>query len=264
MPLHQTPAIILRTTPFGESDQIVTLYTLEFGKIKGIAKGAKRSRKRFGARLEIGSYIQAAFFQKETSDLVRLSHCDLIRPFEGLRENIHKLAWASYFIELVDEMTAERVQDKPLFRLLTVFLNFIDRGMLKEEIQRVFEIRFLSQLGYRPHLDFCTRCRKMLSGGKFFFSPREGGVLCPACAGRLPGLVPVSLGTIKTLLLAQSLPLDKVGRISFSAQSLKESQALLSLFLHYYLGKELKSKKFLEQIAARPERRALLGEPENG
>jgi DNA repair protein RecO (recombination protein O) len=61
MPLHQTPAVILRTTPFGESDQIVTLYTLEFGKIRGIAKGAKRSRKRFGARLEIGSYVQVAF-----------------------------------------------------------------------------------------------------------------------------------------------------------------------------------------------------------
>jgi DNA repair protein RecO (recombination protein O) len=264
MPLHQTPAVILRTTPFGESDQIVTLYTLEFGKIRGIAKGAKRSRKRFGARLEIGSYVQVAFFQKETSDLVRLSHCDLVRPFEGLREDIHKLAWASYFIELVNEMTAERVQDKPLFRLLIAFLHFIDRGILKEEVQRVFEIRFLSHLGYRPQLDLCTRCRKMLSGGEFFFSPREGGVLCPACAGHLPGLVPVSLGTIKTLLLAQTLPLDKVGRISFSSQSLKESQALLSLFLHYYLGKELKSKKFLEQIAPRPERGMDHGKSKNG
>jgi len=60
--------------------------------------------------------------------------------------------------------------------------------------------------------------------------------------------VPVSLGTIKTLLLAQSIPLEKVGRISFSPQSLKESQAVLTLFLQQYLGKELKSKKFLEQI----------------
>jgi len=248
MPIYKTPALILHTLPYGESDQIVTLYTLDFGKIKGFAKGAKRSRKRFGARLEIGSYVQATFFEKETSDLVRLSHCDLIRPFEGFREDIQRLAWASYFIELVREMTAEKIQNKPLFRLLISSLHLVDRGSLKEEVQRVFEIRFLSHLGYGPQLEHCTKCQKGLAGENFFFSPREGGILCPACAPRFPALVPVSLGTIKTLLLAQAIPLDKVGRISFSPRSLKESQAILSLFLQNYLGKELKSKRFLEQM----------------
>src|SRR5512138_1977597 len=146
MPIYKTPALILHTLPYGEADQIVTLYTLDFGKVKGFAKGAKRSRKRFGARLEIGSYVQATFFEKETSDLVRLSHCDLIRAFEGLREDIQRLAWASYFIELVKEMTAEKIQNKPLFRLLISCLHLIDEGSLKQEVQRVFEIRFLSHL----------------------------------------------------------------------------------------------------------------------
>jgi len=248
MPLYKTPAVVLRSIPYGESDKIVTLYTLDFGKIKGIAKGAKRSRKRFANTLEICSYIHATFFEKEHLDLVRLSHCDLIRPFQGLREEITKLAWASYLIELVDAMTAEKIKNKALFRLLILFLNLIDRGFLKEEIQRVFEVRLLSHLGYQPQFNHCTRCQKALSGEKFFFSARQGGVLCPSCTTNLPDLVPVSLGTIKTLLLAQSIPLEKVGRISFSPQSLKESQAVLTLFLQQYLGKELKSKKFLEQI----------------
>jgi DNA repair protein RecO (recombination protein O) len=254
MPLYNTPAVILHTMPYGESDQIVTLYTLDFGKLKGIAKGAKRSRKRFGSRLEIASYVKATFFEKETSSLVRLSNCDLIRPFEGLREDIQRLAWASYFIELVNEMTAEKVQNKPLFRILVAFLTFINRGILKEEIQRVFEIRFLSCLGYQPQLDQCTHCQKKPSGERFFFSPAKGGVICSACAASLSGLIPVSLGTIKTLLLAHSLPLEKVSRISFSPQTLKESQAILSSFLQQYLGKELKSKRFLEQIVPNAER----------
>jgi len=249
MPLYKTPAIVLRSTPYGESDQIVTLYTLDFGKIKGIAKGAKRSRKRFANTLGICSYIQVTFFEKETRDLVRLDHSDLIRPFTSLREDITKLAWASYFIELVNELTGERIKNKALFRLLVFFLNLIDRGMLGEEIQRIFEVRLLSHLGYQPHLDRCTRCQKRLSGEKFFFGIREGGVLCLSCAANLPGLVPISLGTIKTLQLAQSLPLEKVERISFSGQSLKESQEVLSIFLQQYLAKELKSKKFLEQIS---------------
>jgi DNA repair protein RecO (recombination protein O) len=235
--------------PYGESDQIVTLYTLDFGKIKGIAKGAKRSRKRFGNTLEIGSYVSATFFEKETLDLVRLSHCELVRSFEGLREDITKLAWASYLIELVNEMTAERIKNKALFRLLSVFLNLINRGILREEIQQVFEVRLLSLLGYQPQLNHCIRCQKGLLGEKFFFSAREGGILCSSCAVDLPGLVPVSLGTIKTLLRAQSIPLEKVGRISFSPQSLKESQAVLTLFLQQYLGKELKSKIFLAKIS---------------
>jgi DNA repair protein RecO (recombination protein O) len=146
-------------------------------------------------------------------------------------------------------MTAERIKNKALFELLVFFLNLIDQGMLKEEIQRVFEVRLLSHLGYQPHFDHCTRCRKRLPGEKFFFGIREGGVLCPSCADHLPGLVPISLGTVKTLQLAQSLPLEKVRRLSFSPQSLEESRAVLSLFLQEYLGKELKSKKFLEQIS---------------
>jgi DNA repair protein RecO (recombination protein O) len=249
MPLYKTPAIVLHSIPYAEVDKIITLYTLDFGKIKGIAKGAKRSRKRFGNTLEIASYIHASFFEKETSTLVRLNHCDLIRPFAGLRGDIHKLAWASYFLELVNQMTAEKIRNKALFQLLIVFLSFIDQGLLKEEIQRIFEIRLLAHLGYQPRFEPCTRCQHGLAGGNVFFSPKEGGVLCPSCAVNLPGLTPISLGTIKTLLHAQSIPLAQVRRISFSPQSLRESRDILSLFLKQYLGKDLKSKKFLEQIS---------------
>jgi DNA repair protein RecO (recombination protein O) len=249
MPFYKTPAIVLRSIPYGEADKIVTLYTLDFGKVKGIAKGAKRSRKRFGNTLEICSYITLSFFEKETSDLVRLNHCDLIHSFAGLREDINKLAWASYLIELVNAMTAEKIRNKMLFKLLLVFINCIDKGILKEEIPRVFEVRLLALLGYQPLLDHCLRCKKGLAGEKIFFSVREGGVLCPACAVNLPGLVPVSLGTIKTLLLTQTILLEKVGRVSFSPQSLRESKTILSLFLEQYLGKNLKSKKFLEQFS---------------
>jgi DNA repair protein RecO (recombination protein O) len=249
MPFYKTPAIVLRSIPYGEADKIVTLYTLDFGKIKGFAKGAKRSRKRFSNTLEICSYITLSFFEKETSDLVRLNHCDLIRSFDGLREDIHKLAWASYFIELVNQMTAERLRSKRLFNLLLVFLDLIDKGNLKEEIQRSFEVRLLSILGYQPLFDHCLRCKKGLSGEKVFFNAREGGVLCPACAAYIPELIPVSLGTIRTLSLTQTIPLEKVGRVSFSPQSLRESKTILSLFLEQYLRKELKTKKFLEQIS---------------
>jgi len=252
MPFHKTPALVLRSQPYGEWDKIVTFYTQDFGKIKGIAKGAQRSRRRFGNTLGICSSVNLSFFEKEKADLVRLTHCDLLHSFTGLRGDVHKLAWASYFIELVSEMTAERIKNSGLFHLLIFFLNLLDKGTLKEEIPLIFAIRLLALLGYRPLLEGCLRCKKALPGGKNFFSVRDGGVLCSSCAGNISGLVPVSLGTIKTLLLAQTIPLEKVGRISFSPQSLKESKVLLDLFLEQYLGKKLKSKKFLEKISWPP------------
>ncbi len=249
MPIYRTQAIVMHSLPYGEVDKIVTLYTLDFGKIKGIAKGAKRSRRRFGNILEICSYILLSFFEKESGGLVRLSHGELISSFEGLRENIHKLAWASYFLELVNEMTAERVPNQQIFYLLLAGLKIINRGKLQEEIIRIFEMRLLAHSGYQPFLDCCLRCRKNLTKEGGYFSPEEGGIICLRCGQNLPNLIPVSLGTIKTLILAQNLPLERINRLNFSAQSLRESAVVLSLFLGKYLGKELKSKKFFDQLS---------------
>ncbi len=248
MPLCKTPAIVLRSTPYGEADRIVTLYTLDFGKLKGMAKGAKRSRKRFANALEIGSCVDLTFFEKETASLVRLNHCDLIRPFASLREDLHRLTIASYFIELISELTAERIKNQTLFHLLMTFLDLVDHGVLKEEIQRVFEIRLLANLGYQPQLDRCLRCAIKLSAERVLFAPREGGIICPSCSADLPELIPVSLGTVKTLLLAQTIPLEKSGRILFSTQARRESESILSLFLRQYLGKDLKTRNFQRQI----------------
>ncbi len=252
MPLYKTQAIVMHSLPYGEVDKIVTLYTLDFGKIKGIAKGAKRSRRRFGNILEICSHIFLTFFEKESGGLVRLSHGELISSFERLRSDIRQLAWASYFVELVNEMTAERVPSPQIFYLLLTGLKIIDKGELQEEIIRIFEMRLLAHSGYQPFLEHCLRCRKSLTKEGGYFSSEEGGIFCRPCSQNISDLIPVSLGTIKTLILAQHLPLERINRLNFSAQSLRESSLILSLFLRKYLGKELKSRKFFEQLSSVP------------
>jgi len=248
MPLYKSEAIILKSLPYGEADKIISLYTLDFGKIRGIAKSARRSRKRFGNSLEICSHGMVTFFEKETSQLVRLDHCDLIHPFPSLREDILRLALASYFIELVNELTGERIKQPSLFRLLVNFLLLIEQRAPHEEIKRIFEIRLLSVLGYQPQLNHCTKCAKEPNGEKLFFAAREGGVTCLECSRNLGDLVSISMGTLKTLQLAQVIPLEKITRISFSSQGLKESGEMLGQFLGQYLGKPLKAQKFLEEL----------------
>ncbi len=248
MPLHQTPAVVIGSIDYGESDRIVTFYTSGFGKIRGMAKGAKRSRKRFPNLLEPFTYVKLSFFEKESSSLVRIEGCDLINPWAQIREDLVKIAYASYLLELIREMVAERQKIPDVFELLIHFLSLIEAGEFNEGLLRTFEIRLLSHLGYRPNLERCAVCRQTVNEGSLGFSLRKGRVICPACREKEKGLLPLSAGTALTLINALELDLDKLSRLTFSRKALEESREILPKFISYQINKELKSLKFLDEI----------------
>src|SRR3989304_581303 len=132
MPLYLTEAVVLSSMDFGESDKIVTFYTISFGKLKGIAKGAKRSKKRFGINLEPFSLVTLHFFEKKEDSLVRVSACDLINPFQAIRDE--------------------------LFTLLTDFLGILEARGVKGDLLRVFEPRPLDRQDLKPNLPNCVIC----------------------------------------------------------------------------------------------------------
>ncbi|MEK7841246.1 MAG: DNA repair protein RecO, partial [Deltaproteobacteria bacterium] len=181
-----TEAVVLGSFDYGESDKIVTFYTLEFGKIKGIAKGAKRSRKRFVNNLEPFSYIRLLFFQKQGRDLVMIEQADIIRRFDSLLLKIDRIAFGSYCIELLNEMTPEGQKNKKAFELLLKSLIMIDKGATIRTIVVFFEMKILSILGYHPHLEACVVCKKPATRAgaaetKIFFSSVRSGILCLNC-----------------------------------------------------------------------------------
>ena len=245
----KTSAIVIKTLDYGESDRIITLYTSDFGKIKGIAKGAKRSRRRFSNALELFTHSRLIFFDKRESGLVRIEGCDIVSTFPAIREDIRKIAFGSYFAELVDEMTAEREANPDLFTMLGIFLSLLSDGEAETQILRVFEIRLLSLLGYQPELSRCLRCNEPFEHGEeTLFSVKMGGVLCERCSHGYIDLIPVSLGTARILHVAMEMDVSKVGRLKFSKQALSEAEAILSTFIQYHINKELKSKKFLKDL----------------
>ena len=249
MAQFKTSAIIIKTLDYGESDRIITLYTSDFGKIKGIAKGAKRSRRRFSNALELFTLSRLIFFDKREWGLVRLEGCDIVDAFPAIRDDIRKIAFGCYFAELVDEMTAEREVNPDLFKALRTFLSLLSDGETNTQILRVFEIRLLSLLGYRPELNRCLRCNEPFEPGEGArFSVKKGGLLCEKCSRGYIDLIPVSLGTAKMLNLAVEMELSNVHRLKFSKQALSEGEAILSAFIQYHTNKELKSKKFLEDL----------------
>lgn len=249
MPQHFTPAVVLNSMDFGESDKILTFYTLSFGKIKGIAKGAKRSKKRFGINLEPFSLVKLHFFEKREDSLVRVSACDLINPFQGIRDDLFKIAHGSYMVEVVEKMAPERERHPELFRLLTDFLGILEERGMNEDLLRVFEIRVLDDLGFRPHLSDCVKCHRPFARSlDIRFSPEKGGVICRGCSRALQQTLAISMGTIKTLEMALKLDPLKVPRLIFSKDVSDESREILRGFIAFHTGKRLKSLEFLEKI----------------
>ncbi|MBI5327436.1 MAG: DNA repair protein RecO [Deltaproteobacteria bacterium] len=245
-----TDAIVLSSLDYGESDRIVTFYTLEFGKLKGIAKGAKRSKKRFVNNLEPFSYIKLLFFQKQGRELVMLEQAETVRRFDNLMLDIDRLAFGSYCLELLNEMTMEGQKNRKAFELLLKFFIMLDAGAHIRTIVMLFEMRLLSILGYQPYLEMCIVCKNTpTNNNRIFFSSARSGILCSNCRGQEKSLILASPGAIKFLILAAKTDIDKADRIAMPDWAAKECKLVMDDFLRYQLGKELKSKRFIEKIS---------------
>ncbi len=252
MPLFKTNAIVIQSTNYGESDKIVTFFTRDFGKLKGIAKGARRSRKRFQNALGLFSHLRLTFFEKEGMGLVRAEGCDILHSFPKIRENLKKILYGNYYLELANEMAGERERNQEVFELLLSFLLSLEEMEPQEEHVRLFEIRMLSLFGYRPNMARCNLCKKDWEDLKgipgVYFSLEKGALICEKCSKTSNQLIPFSLGTARLIEKISQMELDKIQRLKFTHQSLSESREILPRFISYQLGKELKSLKTLNDM----------------
>jgi DNA repair protein RecO (recombination protein O) len=248
MQRRKTDAVVLHRADFGESDLIITLYTADLGKVKGIAKGAKRSKRRFVNNLQPFSYIRVVFAEGR-GGLIRVDEADMIHPLFRISEDISKVLYGSYFLEMVKEMTGEKESNPRLFELLVTFLIVLNDFPLREEYPRVFELRFLDLLGYRPRVMECAICNQVLPLAEgAWFSFRHGGAVCKGCNSTALGAVAVSAETRKAMELAISVDLAAVNEIQFSPQVLAEGREIIPRFIQHQLGKALKSLRVMEAV----------------
>jgi DNA repair protein RecO (recombination protein O) len=246
---HKTEAILLRSLDYGESDRIVTFYTRDYGKLRGIAKGARRSRKRFANTLELFCRSQIVFSRRGRDSLALVEESRVHHHFEQIRQNLEKTLMASYLIDLTDQFTLEDKKNVELFELLNDFLGQIDGADCAEALLRFFEVRLLTCVGYQPVLDRCVACQAPLNGDDIYqFHVRAGGIRCGACRQTGEASLPVSPGTVKTLLMSRDMDPAKMNRLLMSEQSVHESRQIMMHFIRHLLGKELKSLQVFHQI----------------
>lgn len=255
MQSFSTPAILLRRIEYGDSDFIITFFTLERGKIPVIAKSAKKSVKRFGGLLELFSVLHMVCTIGR-GKLPILKEAALACPFINIRESIAKTAYASYWSEIVNEYMEEAQRQEEIFTLLRFALNELDAGNTPEEaLSILFQMKFIAISGFSPNLSGCVNCGTPADQmpGRLLFELKRGGLVCGRCApGPFPpGHMQLSKGTAKQLLWIENQPLEKAGRIRFSRLSMKEGLGFLEAFIPFHIGKKLKSLSFLRRIRAK-------------
>jgi DNA repair protein RecO (recombination protein O) len=251
-----TPAILLRRIDFGDYDLILNLFTLASGKQSVMAKSAKKSVKRFSGVLELFSVLDIVYSSGRGKGLPVLQEAALKQPFTGIRASVTKMAYASYWAELVNEWLEEGHPQVQLFRLLGHVLGRLAVGQASEEaLSTLFQMRFLSLAGYGPNLKACSVCRGEVAEQKksqVVFDLVKGGLVCERCASGSPGGICLSKGTVKQLQWIENGNLGQAGRVRFTPQAQREGLALLEAFVPFHLGKEPRSLHFLRQIRGRP------------
>ena len=247
---ERTPAVVLRSRIHGESDKIVTFLTQNWGKITGIAKGAKRSRRRFVNVLEPFTQVHLRFRPGRSDELAFIFGCDLIRSFRRPSRDLQRFALASYVAELLDAMVAGRESGPEMYDLLLHSLTILEEhDILSPLFLPVFQLVLLNHAGYAPHLSGCQQCGLSLAGNEMplIFSPGLGGLLCQNCRTQGGVTLSLSLETLHLLRSCKNVAVETFLQTMASPRAYRETRALVSSLLSRHLPRPLKSQAFLEQ-----------------
>lgn len=244
----RTEALVLRTIDFGESDRVVHLLTPASGRLTAMAKGARRSVKRFSGSLDVLNRLRIELApRRRAGAMARLEQARLLDWHPGLRRSAARFALAGYLAELLDRLAPEGAsagEAGALYRFGVAALQAVEALAPDARLRVLLELRALDALGFRPELARCVRC----GGEPVGFHVPEGGVLCRACGLRGEGMLPVRRGTLRTLEQALRLELGQLDRLALGATALAEAHLLVSRFQRFHVGVELRSAPVLDGL----------------
>jgi DNA repair protein RecO (recombination protein O) len=224
---------------YGETDRIVTLFTREYGKIRGIARHGKKSVRRFGGALEVFARIRAQLVVKE--GLSGLRAAEPVTVFPRIRGELARICYAGYACEVTDRLLPEAMRAPRLYRLLSAYLDHLDAAEPAADDRRFFEVNLLNILGYRISLESCSRCGAGIAGTALFTA--TGEILCRGCGRNGP-----TVGPEARSLLGRAMEVGRFGMIRFSAEALSDAGALLDAALSSHLNRPLHSLPFLRDV----------------
>ena len=210
MAVYKSKGIVLRSIRYGEADRILDLYTRDAGLVSTIAKGIRRTKSRFGGRLEPLSCVDFLAYEGRTLDTV--TQVEVLRSFHGVREDLKRLEAAGGMIASVRALSGGDEADRRVFNLLYHALDALEtRHSGFESVEAAFSLKLSVLAGYTPRLDACVSCERdfdeALDGELLYFAPNLGGVLCADCRAAAPDAFPLPPETLSTLQTLVARPI---------------------------------------------------------
>ena len=238
MGIRHDQGIVLRSFPFGEADKVVVLLSPNHGKLRTVAKGIRKTKSRFGGRLEPFSHVDLVLYEGRNLDTI--TQVSMIEPFHQLRSDLDRMVTAGTMTEVADAVAQENESSVRLFLLLQRGLRALEAGPAHPDLLTAFLLKAAETIGVAPALDQCAGCGRRDGLSRFSFP--EGGVLCEGC--RVPGaysLRPGLTGYLAALAVADLGELPETDD-SFSG----EAKGVARRFIEYHLEKQLQSMAVLD------------------
>lgn len=239
-------AIVLKHAEFGEADRLVTLYTRERGKVRALAKGARKVRSRKAGHLEPFTRLSLLLASGRSLDII--TQAEAIETNAAVSTSLEALGYASYVAELADRFSSDEDENRGLYRLLRDTYQRLAAGQDPQLAVRYYEVRLLDLMGFRPQLQNCLGCGKQIQAEDQYFSTPQGGVLCPSCGRRAEGASPISVGALRYLRHFQRSSYAEAGRAHPSASVQLELETIMNHYLTYLLERALNSPRFLRRV----------------
>jgi DNA repair protein RecO (recombination protein O) len=232
---YKTEAVVLRSFRFGEADRVLHLYTLDRGRLGAVAKGIRKTKSRFGARLEPLSHVELMLHQG-SGELQTVTGVELVRSHRAVREQQYRLAVGLLGAEAMLRLFTEQEANARAFEALTRFLDLLDEAEpvdgrpALDALALSFQLKLLWLSGYLPHLTSCAECgseHEPLVG----YSPKAGGAVCPNCAEGALSLSPAGIGGIESLL---TRPLSEAVGVGLTDRSARDALGVITAAYEYF------------------------------
>jgi DNA repair protein RecO (recombination protein O) len=244
MPLKESEAIVLRSFPLGEGDRLVSFLDRQSGKMRGVAKGARLPKSRFGSTLELLAYIKIWYFERENKDLVRINQCELIESFMDVQNDYQSGVCLALISEVTEAVLGEREVADPQFRLVLLAARAIREHGPSEAVMAYFALWTTRLGGWLGPLDRCSQCGASAQSATLYASPSALGFLCDSCRQEwMPSVSALSLAAGKK---AVSGNLNDFLKEKFGTEAIRGILNYALNIIEYHIEKKLNSRQMLE------------------
>ena len=244
MPLKESEAIVLRTFPLGEGDRLVSFLDRQSGRLRGVARGARLTKNRFGSTLEMLAYIRIWYFERENRELVRINQCELIESFMDVQKDYPSSIGLALVSEITDSVLGEREAADAQFRLILLTARSIRAYGPSQVVLSYFCLWTARLGGWLGPLDRCSRCEKAMYLETAFHSPGFAELYCADC--REDWMKPISKEALSVGRKALSGTLDKLLKENPPIGPAKEILSYALDVLEHHIEKKLISRKTFE------------------